>query len=231
MAAPRSCADGLARGLQVVQPRAKDEGERGAEEEVIEVARGFLDDPGPLLVIEHGAVALLQYAPRSRVHHDETDPAEVAVVAPARTGDLAVRPVGELAQDAGRVLGLLYLLEEPVLLQLPRGEVAEVLVDPVGYESPYDALLPPRRGAHLTDPGLRGVPVVVDVVVVEDHRRRHGREEPPGDRVPPGVPVQARVLLEVGDLLARPLVRVAPRTDEIERALGDLVGVDLIPQQ
>jgi hypothetical protein len=29
--------------------------------------------------------------------------------------------------------------------------------------------------AHLLDPGLRDVPVVGDVVVVEDHRGRHGR--------------------------------------------------------
>jgi hypothetical protein len=81
------------------------------------------------------------------------------------------------------------------------------------------------------DPGLRGVPVVVDIVVVEDHRRRQGREKPPDDGVPPGVPVQARVLLEVGDLLAGRFVRVAPRADEIEGSLGDLVGVDLISQE
>src|SRR5215211_3988789 len=92
-AAPGSCADGLVRGLQMMKTRAQEEGERGAEEEVIEVARGFLHDPGPLLFVEHGAVAFLQNPTCSRVHHDETDPAEVAVVAPARTGDLAVRPV------------------------------------------------------------------------------------------------------------------------------------------
>ena len=71
----------------------------------------------------------------------------------------------------------------------------------------------------------------MDVVVVEDHGRGHGREEPPYYRVLPGVPVQARVLLEVGDLLARRLARVAPRADELAGTHGDIVGVDLVPQQ
>ncbi len=181
-------------------------------------------------VVEHGAVAFLEYPSGARVHHDQAHPAEVAVVAPAACRRSRGRPCRRTRAGCGSGSSASRtLLEEIVFVQFLRGEVAEVLVDPVGHESPDDALLPPRLGAHLAHPGFRGVPVVVDVVVVEDHGRRHGREEPPDYRVLPGVPVQARVLLEVGDLLARRLARVAPRADELEGAHGDLVGVDLVP--
>ena len=47
-------------------------------------------------------------------------------------------------------------------------------------------------------------------------------------RVAPRLPVQARVLLEVGDLLARRQARVAPRADELARLGRVLVDVDLV---
>ena len=84
---------------------------------------------------------------------------------------------------------------------------------------------------HLLDPAPGDVPVVVDVVVVEDHRRRHGREQPADVGLAPGLAVEPRVLLEVGDLLARRLARVAARADELERRRRDLVGVDLVAEQ
>ena len=62
---------------------------------------------------------------------------------------------------------------------------------------------------HLLHPAPGDVPVVVDVVVVEDHRRRHRREQPADVGVRPRLSIEARVLLEVGDLLAGRLVRVA----------------------
>jgi hypothetical protein len=70
----------------------------------------------------------------------------------------------------------------------------------------------------------------VDVVVVEDHRRRHGREQPADRRARPGLAVELRVLLEVGDLLAGRLADVAPlRMTRASRR--DLVGVDLVAEQ
>ncbi len=51
------------------------------------------------------------------------------------------------------------------------------------------------------------------------------------DGVLPCIPVQAGVLLEVSDLLARGLARIAPRADELAGARGDLVGVDLVPEE
>jgi hypothetical protein len=43
-------------------------------------------------------------------------------------------------------------------------------------------------------------------VVVEDHRRRHGRQQPPHGGWPPRLLVQPGVLLEVDDLVADVLV-------------------------
>ena len=89
-----------------------------------------------------------------------------------------------------------------------------MLVEPVGHERADDPLLPPGRRPHLAHPGRGDVPVVVDVVVVEDHRARHGREQPADVGIAPRLAVEPRVLLEVGDLLARRAARVAARADE-----------------
>src|SRR3712207_6495187 len=110
------------------------------------------------------------------------------------------------------------------------GEVAEVLVDPVRGVGADDLVVPPRIVARLLEPGLRDVPVVRDLVVVEDHGRGNRREEPPDCGVAPRVPVEPGVLLEVGDLLARRQARVAARADEPEGILRRFVGVDLVPE-
>ena len=80
---------------------------------------------------------------------DEAHPSEVAVEAPAARTGLPVGPVGELAQHPARVLRFVYPLEEPILLELLRGEVAQVLIEPVRHEPPDYALLPPRFAPHL----------------------------------------------------------------------------------
>ena len=98
-------------------------------------------------------------------------------------------------------------------------------------KAPGDPRLPPGLRAHLLHPAPGDVPVVVDVVVVEDHRRRHGREQPADVGLRPRLAVEAGVLLEVGDLLARRLARVAAATDELERRRRDLVGVHLVAEQ
>ena len=85
--------------------------------------------------------------------------------------------------------------------------------------------------SHLLDPEPRDVPVVVHVVVVEDHRRRHGREQPADVRVRPRLAVEPRVLLEVGDLLAGLDVGAAPAPDELERLRRHLVRVHLVAEE
>ncbi len=106
-----------------------------------------------------------------------------------------------------------------------------MLVDPVRREAADDPLVPPGRRVHLAVPALGGVPVVADVVVVEDHRARQGRQQPPVQRVGPGQPVEVGVLLEVLQLLARRLVEAAPRGDELLHLLAGLVGVDLVAEE
>jgi hypothetical protein len=121
--------------------------------------------------------------------------------------------------------------EQLVSLELLGREVAEVLVDPIRYERADDTLLPPRLGPHLGNPGLRDVPIVVDVVIVEDHGRGYRGEEPPDGRVLPGVPVEVGVLLEVRHFFSGRLAGVAPGADEVAGSRGYLVGVDLVPEQ
>ena len=106
-----------------------------------------------------------------------------------------------------------------------------MLIDPVRHERAGDPGVPPRLGAGVLQPLPRDVPVVDDVVVVEDHQARDGRQQPTDVGVGPGLAVEARVLLEVGDLLPRRLGRVAPAADELRRLGRHLVGVHLVTAQ
>ena len=82
---------------------------------------------------------------------------------------------------------------------------------------------PPGLLAHLGDPFDRRVPVVVDVVVVEDHRAGDRREQPADHRLAPGGAVQPHVVVEGDDLAVAVEVRLDVRVD--------LVGVDLVAEQ
>ncbi len=136
-------------------------------------------DARPLLLVHHRAPGRVQLAPGARVHDDEPRAAEVAPVAPARPGDLAVGAEGELPHDQpGVAVGVADLAPDLVLLAVLGREVAEVLEGPVRHEAPHDALVPPAVAAHLAHPAVRRVPVVVDVVVVEDHRGRRPSTAP-----------------------------------------------------
>ncbi len=53
--------------------------------------------------------------------------------------------------------------------------VDEMLVEPVRHEGAGDAILPPGECSLLLDPSRRDIPVVAQLVIVENHRRRHGR--------------------------------------------------------
>ena len=115
-----------------------------------------------------------------------------------------------------------------LLLQLGRRQVSEMLIEPVGHERARDPRVPPRLGAGVLEPLPRDVPVVDDVVVVEDHEAGDGREQPADVGVGPRLAIEAGVLLEVGNLLAWRLRRVAPAADELGRLGRHLVGVDLV---
>ena len=88
-----------------------------------------------------------------------------------------------------------------------------MLVHPVGAVAPDDAVVPPRLGGDLASPGQRRVPIITQVVVVEQHPGWHRRQQPPNRRRRPRLVVEPGVLLEVLDLVddvrARVVVDVA----------------------
>ena len=108
-----------------------------------------------------------------------------------------------------------------------------MLVDPVGREPGPDPVVPPRQLRHLGAPGLRRVPVVADVVVVEDHRRRDGRHQPADLGVTPGVPVEPLVLGEADHLIRRAVAvpAVSPPLHPMLFVGWKLVGVELVAEQ
>ncbi len=69
------------------------------------------------------------------------------------------------------------------------------------------------------------------VVIVEDHGRRHRRQQPADVRVRPRLAIEPRVLLEVGDLLAGRFAHVAPRADECCRLRRNAVCVHLVAEE
>ena len=114
----------------------------------------------------------------------------------------------------------------------PRREVAQVLVHPVGRQRRADPLAPPRLLGHLLAPYLGGVPVVVDVVVVEDHRGGDAGHQPPHFGVGPGVAVEPDVLVVADDLVIGPVRMVVAAPGHPAAVLrGELVGVDLVAEQ
>ena len=230
--APGAVADRLVPRLQVVQGGCEQQRERRAEQQVVEVALGVVLEPLPLVGVEHRALlGRVEHPPGARVDHHQPRTAEVAAVAPARPRHLAVGLERERAQDRPAVLGRPKPRVEVVVGQVGRRQVAHVLVEPVRGEPADDALVPPAGRAHRVDPRLRRVPVVVDVVVVEDHRRRDRREQPADVGLRPRRAVEPRVLLEVRDGLVRRDRDVARGADVLAHLRGDLVGVDLIAEQ
>ena len=166
----RAVADGLVPRLEVVDAVRHEDRQGARDDQMVERAVRVLDDPVPLVGIDHVAPPFDENAGRARVDHQQPRTAEVAVVGPAARRRLAVAHECEVAQPRTRVVVCLHDRKHLLLGELRRREVAEVLVQPVGHEGAGDALLPPRQSAHLVDPGQRDVPVVVHVVVVEDHR-------------------------------------------------------------
>jgi hypothetical protein len=125
-----------------------------------------------------------------------------------------------------------HLGEQVVVLALLERRIPEVLVEPVRHQAALDAAWPPGLALDALPPRQRGVPVVDDVVVVEDHERRHAGEKPAHQAVLPGFLVQPRVLLEAGDLGPASAGRTAAPALQCGdgRRVG-LVGVHLVADQ
>src|SRR5690606_29469367 len=161
----------------------------------------------------------------------QPDPPEVTPVAPADGRRVGLGVGGEGAQHVGAVRALPHGRVDGVGGQLARREVAQVLVHPVRHQAAEHPLPPPRGGAHVLDPGGRGVPVIDHVVIVEDHAGGDGGQQPAHLRVEPGLVVEVGVLLVVRHLAARGLAQVAAGGEPGAGGLGGLVGVHLVAQQ
>ncbi len=177
-------------------------------------------------------MVVVEHARRARVDDEYPRAPEVAAAGPPGGRRLAVGTFGELLESATEIAGRRDRGQvEPLLLELRGREVAQVLVQPVGHEGTGDPVVPPRRRPYVLEPPPGDVPVVDHVVVVEHHHAGDGREQPADVGVAPRLAVQPRVLLEVGDLLARWPAGVPSRAHELERLRRHLVGIDLVADQ
>ena len=208
--------------------------QRARDHEVVERAARVLDDPVPLLLVDHVAPAVGEHARRARVEHEQPRVAEVAVERPAARRRLAVPLVRELAAAAGRRRRPPATRWSSRLLgELGRREVAEVLVDPVRHERAGDARLPPRLARASPRPRLQEMfQSSLTSWSSKIIARRHGREQPADVRV--ATTTRGRAACTPRSRRpARPAARVVSRrlADERERRRRDLVGVDLVAEQ
>ena len=107
-----------------------------------------------------------------------------------------------------------------------------MLVEPVAHEAADDPLVPPALGADVGDPGLRRVPVVVDVVVVEDHRRSAPWRAASACSGSPHDSQYRRVYSSKSATVSPGGTSGSRRERMKSRTAGrDLVGVDLVAEQ
>ncbi|MGH3783863.1 MAG: hypothetical protein ACRDRO_25390 [Pseudonocardiaceae bacterium] len=136
--------------------------------------------PGELVIVEHRAPTLGQYAAAPGVQDDQPHPVYIPAKAPSDRCEVGVRGVGHLSQHwPGVAAGILDGAPGRVGVALLRGQVADVLIHPVGGQRAADSFGPPGRSGDPGAPRRRGVPVVAHIVVIEDHRSGHGGHQPP----------------------------------------------------
>src|SRR4028119_640708 len=109
---------------------------------MVEVARGVILDPDPLLIANNRAAFLSEHASGSGVSDEEANLAEVSIIAPAFPGCFPVGVAGEPAQEGTCILGLADLVVRLIIVELSWREVTEVLVDPVRHQPPGNPFFP-----------------------------------------------------------------------------------------
>ena len=211
----------------------QEERQRARDQEVVEVALQLLDEPVPLLVVQHlprhPGRARGPRASRARSAGRRRCRGSSSSASPRSGGRR--RSANSCSSGAG-VVGLAHARVDLVLLLVLRREVPEVLVDPVAHRRRRRSARPTRAAG--------GTPRATTCEMFQSSWTswssqiigvRTFEKQPPDPRVAPRLPVQARVLLEVLHLLAGRLGGVAARADELERLRRHLVGVDLVAQQ
>ena len=234
-AAARSCGERLVPRLDVVEGTGKEPRHRGHDDEVLESR--VLDlalDPLEFGVADHRSTPVGEDPAAARIDDQQPDRPEIAPIRPHRTLGAVGFEVGGLGESAQRRLGVGNAPDGGVHLvgrQPGERHVAEVLVDPVRHERARDPRLPPVGLLHLATPGMRRVPVVADVVIVEDHRAGERRQEPAGGGLAPCLLIEPGVFLEVRDLGVRRPPDVAPGLDELLHRRRRVIRIHLVTDQ
>ena len=228
--APRPVGQRLVEGLDVVQARRQQERHRAGEQKVTSRLAGLLADPVPFLVLDELAPARRHPAPCARVDHHQSRVAELAREAPAAVADLPALGVHPRREQLGGVDGGAYRVVQTALGEVTGRQVAEVLEHPVGHQAGADVIVEPRLGVHLVEPALRDTPLGVDLVVIEDHRHRHRREQPADRRLRPRLGVGQRVFAEVAQLVVWDVGRALSRREDLLQRRRGLIGIDLVAE-
>ena len=236
-AGPSVSGEALVPRLDVVHGGREQPRQRRPEDEVVVVADDLLAEPREVLLGEHGARAAVQHAAAPGVDDEH------AGAARRRAGTTSGTPWSPRSRGPPAGRGRAGSARRPRRAPTRAGPGtrgrrparpgtgSRDADTPSTTEPADDALLPPRQPVHVLAPRPRGVPVVVHVMVVEDHGGRHGGQQPAHLGVLPRLVVEPGVLLEVRDLRARARPDVAPGGDCTPRLLGELVGVDLVAEQ
>ena len=103
-----------------------------------------------------------------------------------------------------------------------------MLIDPVRGEPALDALPVALLAALSRMPLRRQLPLAVDLVVVEDHRRGEIREQPAHERIAPCLPVGDGIFRVVAELRWAALA-TAPG-DHVAQVRRELIGVELVAE-
>ena len=190
----------------------------------------MLDDPAPTHPHQSCPAAPHQGRAPPANRAPAPRPTKITVIRPPTRRGLSIQHVQAREARAG-ILVLEDSIEQRLLGQFRRRQVAQMLVDPVRHERGRDPLVPPGQQHASPPPRLarcssRRSP--------RDRRRSSSRahgEQPANVRIGPRLAKQPGVLLEVSHLLARGLTDVPTFTNEGSRFRRNLVDVDLVTEK
>src|SRR5205823_4858057 len=108
-----------------------------------------------LFLVDHLAAPVAEYAGGAGIDDEQPRVAEVAVEGPAGSGRFAIPSARQLAKAGACVVVALDEPKQLLLGELGRGEIPDVLVDPVGHERAGDACRPTTQARASPQPSSR----------------------------------------------------------------------------